>query len=106
MSYASRAELYLDPNGIGGDDDPSIAHKSLMVTDPPNLVRAGLGSKPSRSIATCLFVVVEGLDALHASVSRQMPPVMPLEKQFYGMRESAVADPDGRVITFAEPYQE
>ncbi|HEV8318253.1 MAG TPA: hypothetical protein VGQ10_12640 [Vicinamibacterales bacterium] len=53
-----------------------------------------------------MFVVVEGLDALHASVSRQMPPVMPLKKQFYGMREFAVADPDGRVITFAEPYQE
>jgi hypothetical protein len=33
-------------------------------------------------------------------------PYLDLKKQFYGMREFAVADPDGRVITFAEPYQE
>jgi hypothetical protein len=29
---------------------------------------------------------------------------MPVTKQFYGMREFAVADPDGHVVTFAEPY--
>lgn len=29
--------------------------------------------------------------------------VMPLETQFYGMREFAIEDPDGHVITFAEP---
>ena len=27
----------------------------------------------------------------------------PLEKRFYGLRELAVADPDGHVITFAQP---
>lgn len=27
---------------------------------------------------------------------------MPLETKFYGMREFAIADPDGFVITFAE----
>lgn len=51
-----------------------------------------------------LFIVVEGLDELHDVVSQRTPIVMPLKKQFYGMREFAVADPDGNVITFAEPY--
>ena len=27
---------------------------------------------------------------------------MPFETKFYGMREFAIADPDGYVITFAE----
>ena len=49
-----------------------------------------------------LFVTVEGVDALHAAVATQAPVVMSLRTQFYGMREFAVTDPDGHVITFAE----
>lgn len=30
------------------------------------------------------------------------PVVMPLKTQFYGMREFAVTDPDGHLITFAQ----
>ena len=52
-----------------------------------------------------MFIVVEGLDALHEAVSKKMPLVMPLTTQFYGMREFAVADPDGHVVTFAEPVE-
>ena len=29
--------------------------------------------------------------------------VMPIATKFYGMREFSIADPDGYVITFAEP---
>jgi uncharacterized glyoxalase superfamily protein PhnB len=53
-----------------------------------------------------LYIIVDGLDALHHGVSRQATVVMPLKTQFYGMREFAVADPDGHVITFAEPHGE
>jgi uncharacterized glyoxalase superfamily protein PhnB len=49
-----------------------------------------------------LFVTVEGVDALHATVSPQVPLAMPLTTQFYGMREFAIHDPDGHLITFAE----
>ena len=31
-----------------------------------------------------------------------MKIVMPIETKFYGMREFAIEDPDGYVITFAE----
>lgn len=50
-----------------------------------------------------LFIVVDGLNALHETVSKKTPLVMPLKTQFYGMREFAVADPDGHLVTFAEP---
>ena len=53
-----------------------------------------------------MFVVVDGLDALHHGVAGRADVIMPLTKQFYGMREFAVTDPDGYVITFAEPYSD
>lgn len=49
-----------------------------------------------------LFVTVEGVDALHAQVAPHAPVAMSLRTQFYGMREFAVHDPDGHLITFAE----
>lgn len=52
-----------------------------------------------------LFLIVDGLDAMHAAVASKTPLVMPLKTQFYGMREFAVADPDGHVVTCAEPYE-
>lgn len=49
-----------------------------------------------------LFFVVTDVDGLHATVAPQAKLVMPLKTQFYGMREFAVEDPDGHIITFAE----
>lgn len=59
------------------------------------------GSRPAGGTATMFFIVSE-VDALHAAVSPLAPVVMPLKTQFYGMREFAVADPDGHILTFAE----
>lgn len=53
-----------------------------------------------------MFIIVDGLDALHDEVSKRTTLVMPMTKRFYGMREFAVADPDGHVVTFAEPYRQ
>ncbi len=49
-----------------------------------------------------LFIVVTDVDDLHASVAPHAPVVMELKTQFYGMREFAVTDPDGHILTFAE----
>jgi catechol 2,3-dioxygenase-like lactoylglutathione lyase family enzyme len=49
-----------------------------------------------------LFFIVSGVDALHAAVAPRANVIMPLKTQFYGMREFAVTDPDGHIITFAE----
>ena len=59
-------------------------------------------STPAFGGTRTLFITVEGVDALHAAVTPQAPLAMTLRTQFYGMREFAVYDPDGHLITFAE----
>jgi lactoylglutathione lyase len=49
-----------------------------------------------------MFIVTDAVDELHAALSGRARVVMPLETKFYGMREFAITDPDGFVITFAE----
>ncbi|MGH9383606.1 MAG: VOC family protein [Vicinamibacterales bacterium] len=49
-----------------------------------------------------LFIVVTEVDRLHEVVAPRARVVMELKTQFYGMREFAVTDPDGHIITFAE----
>jgi lactoylglutathione lyase len=61
----------------------------------------GLLSRPIGGTFT-MFVVMEGVDALHDAVAGKARIVMPLGDKVYGMREFAVEDPDGYVITFAE----
>src|SRR5476651_1879440 len=57
--------------------------------------------KPIGATGT-LFIEVEGVDALHDRLEPNVKIVMPIVTQFYGMREFAIEDPDGYVITFAE----
>jgi lactoylglutathione lyase len=57
--------------------------------------------KPIGATGT-LFIEVEGIDALHDRLRPSVKVVMPIVNQFYGMREFAIEDPDGYVITFAE----
>jgi lactoylglutathione lyase len=49
-----------------------------------------------------LFFTVTDVDGYHEAVAPRAKVVMPLKTQFYGMREFAVEDPDGHIITFAE----
>lgn len=56
---------------------------------------------PPGGTVTMFFVLTE-VDAYHVAVSPKATVVMPLKTQFYGMREFAVTDPDGHIITFAE----
>ena len=50
-----------------------------------------------------MFIEIEGIDAYHDAIKPRVTIVMPLVTQWYGMREFAIEDPDGYVITFAEP---
>jgi uncharacterized glyoxalase superfamily protein PhnB len=45
---------------------------------------------------------VWSVDAFHDRVAPRAKVVMPLKTQFNGMREFAVEDPDGHILTFAE----
>jgi lactoylglutathione lyase len=57
--------------------------------------------KPIGATGT-MFIELEGVDALHERIKSSVTVTMPLVTQFYGMREFAILDPDGYVITFAE----
>ena len=59
------------------------------------------GGKPIGATGT-MYIEVEGVDALHDRLKPTVPIVMPLVTQFYSMREFAIEDPDGYVITFAQ----
>ena len=49
-----------------------------------------------------MFIEVKEVDALHERIRARVNVIMPLVTQWYGLREFAIADPDGYVITFAE----
>ena len=49
-----------------------------------------------------MFIEVEGVDELHDRIKDRVAIVMPIVTQWYGMREFALTDPDGYVITFAQ----
>jgi|SRR6516164_11164022 uncharacterized glyoxalase superfamily protein PhnB len=49
-----------------------------------------------------MFVEIEGVDALYERLKPNANVVMPIVSQWYGVREFAITDPDGYVITFAE----
>jgi lactoylglutathione lyase len=61
----------------------------------------GFDGKPLGATGT-LFIEVDGVDALHDRLKPSVKVLMPIMTKFYGMREFAIEDPDGYVITFAE----
>ena len=61
----------------------------------------GFAGKPIGCTGT-LFIELQGIDAFHERLEPSVKIVMPIETKFYGMREFAIEDPDGYVITFAE----
>ena len=53
-----------------------------------------------------MFIEIEKVDAFHDAIKDRVKILMPIVTQWYGMREFAIADPDGYVITFAERVAE
>ncbi len=61
-----------------------------------------LGSKPIGGSLT-MFIEIEGIEELFRKVQQHGAKItMPMKDQFYGMREFAMEDAEGWVITFAE----
>lgn len=84
--------VWLERDGVGVFlNDPRAA-----AEDFPELARRAPGGTAT------MFFIVRGVDEYYASVSQRAKVAMRLKTQFYGMREFAVEDPDGHVITFAE----
>ena len=96
--------------GMTVPDQPPFAFASvtggaveIFFNDAAGAVKEypGFAGKPIGCTGT-LFIEVTGVDALHDRLKPAVTIVMPIETKFYGMREFAIADPDGYVITFAE----
>jgi lactoylglutathione lyase len=75
-----------------------------VFLNDPKAVEAdygGAASRPAGGTATMFFIVTD-VDGFHDAVAPHAKVVMELKTQFYGLREFAVEDPDGHILTFAE----
>ncbi len=84
------ASVTSGPIEIFFNDRSTVAHESPQM--------AGLASAGGNT----MFIETDAVDALHDRIVGRAPIVMPLVTQRYGMREFAITDPDGYVITFAQ----
>ena len=75
----------------------------IFLNDAATAVKEypAFAGKPLGATGT-LYIEVEGVDALHDRIKSTVKIVMPIATQFYGMREFAIEDPDGYVLTFGE----
>lgn len=73
-----------------------LNEKAFVAKENPQMGGLNFGG------GNTMFIEVEGVDALYERVSSQVKVVMPIVTQWYGLREFAITDPDGYVITFAE----
>ena len=70
--------------------------RSTTAKESPQMASLAIGG------GNTMFVEVESNDALHDRIEPHVQIVMPIVTQWYGMREFAITDPDGYVITFAQ----
>ena len=75
----------------------------VFLNDPKAIEKdvPGATTRTPGGTAT-MFFIITAVDAYHDHVAPKAKLVMPLTTQFYGMREFAVEDPDGHLLTFAE----
>ncbi len=73
--------------------------RSTVSKESPQMAGLALGG------GNTMFIETDEVDAVHGRVAGRAPIVMPLVTQWYGMREFAITDPDGYVITFAQRVQ-
>jgi uncharacterized glyoxalase superfamily protein PhnB len=70
--------------------------QSTVTKESPQMAGLAFGG------GNTMFIEVDGIDALHDRIKPFVTIVMPIHTQWYGMREFAITDPDGYVITFAQ----
>jgi lactoylglutathione lyase len=84
---------------VGGTVEIFLNDRDTGIKEYPAFAGVPLGATAT------MFIEVEGpgsIDALHDRLKSRVPITMPLITQWYGLREFAIADPDGYLITFAE----
>lgn len=76
-------EIFFNEKDTGAKEYPAFAGKPIGATGT-------------------MFIEMENVESLHDRLKTRAPIVMPLVTQWYGLKEFAIADPDGYLITFAE----
>jgi len=71
--------------------------RSTVAKESPQFAGKALGG------GNTMFIEIDGVDAYHDRIKSRAKVVLPLVTQWYGMREFAIEDPDGYVLTFAQP---
>jgi catechol 2,3-dioxygenase-like lactoylglutathione lyase family enzyme len=79
-------EIFFNERETATKEYPAFAGKPLGISGTMFIELAGSGN----------------IERLHDRLKAAVPVVMPLVTQWYGVKEFAIADPDGYVITFAE----
>jgi catechol 2,3-dioxygenase-like lactoylglutathione lyase family enzyme len=76
--------------------------QAAVAEDMPDLAKRPVGGTATLFVTIDAPTAAAGVDAMMEAVGPRAKVVMQLKDQFYGMREFAVEDPDGYVITFAQ----
>ena len=71
--------------------------ESTVAKESPQFAGLSIGGG-----GNTMFIEVEEIDPLHERLKPNVKIVLPIVIQWYGMREFAITDPDGYVITFAQ----
>jgi len=86
-----------------------MKHGSVAVfLNVPQPDKPGSQISLSKAVAgtSSMYIKLHGVDDLAARVHEHgVTPAIPMHKEFYGMKEFAVLDPDGYLIIFAEPTE-
>jgi catechol 2,3-dioxygenase-like lactoylglutathione lyase family enzyme len=81
---------------VSGTVEIFLNDRDTAIKEYPAFAAMPLGATAT------MFIEMEGVDALHDKLKSRVVITMPLITQWYGVREFAIADPDGYLITFAE----
>ena len=84
---------------VSGPIEIFFNEKNTAVKEYPGFAGRAIG------ITGTLYIELQGpgnIEGLHDRLKPLTAIVMPMVTQFYGVKEFAIADPDGYVITFAE----
>jgi lactoylglutathione lyase len=73
--------------------------RSTVTKESPQMAGLAFGG------GNTMFIEIIGVDDAYDRIKSSAKVIMPIVTQWYGMREFAIEDPDGYVITIAERVQ-
>jgi lactoylglutathione lyase len=90
---------YVFASVTGGPVEIFFNDEAVVAKESPQLAGKGRGG------GNTMFIEIDDIDAYYEQIRNRVHIVLPLVNQWYGMREFGIEDPDGYVITFAQPVK-